>query len=149
MARWRYAPEPASRIGDLFVLRGYAVLLLAEHFCSGVANVVVEDGEPVDGPSRTTDELLGLALAAFDTAAALADSDASVASRAALGKGRTLLNLGLFAGRSRCRCHGFDWIRARGQLFQHDRHKYRIRPLPLAYSRRSRRREWAAVRIGR
>ncbi|HEX7091668.1 MAG TPA: hypothetical protein VF192_16125, partial [Longimicrobiales bacterium] len=32
----RHAPEPGSRIGDLFALRGYTLLLLAEHFCSGV-----------------------------------------------------------------------------------------------------------------
>jgi len=93
----RHAPDPGSRIGDLYALRGYTLVLLAEHFCSGVPLTALRDGRPVPGVPHTTEELLDLAIAAFDTAAALAGDSVRLAHWAAVGRGRALLNLGRFA----------------------------------------------------
>lgn len=93
----RHVPEPSSLTGDLFALRGYTLLLLGEHFCSGVPIATFIDGRPAPGPAHTTDELFELALAAFDTAAARAGDSVRLAHWAAVGRGRTLLNLGRYA----------------------------------------------------
>jgi hypothetical protein len=93
----RHAPEPSARVGDLYALRGYTLVLLAEHFCSGVPTATFEDGRPAPGVPHTTDELLDLALAAFDTATALAGDAPSLVGWAAVGQGRALLNQGRFA----------------------------------------------------
>jgi hypothetical protein len=78
---------------------GYAELLAAEDYCGGVplgalgSAVGVEYGTPV-----TTDSLLGVAEADFDSAAAHAAGDATIRSLAAVGLGRTRLDRGHFAG---------------------------------------------------
>jgi len=93
----RHAPDSAALIGDLFALRGYTLVMLAEHFCSGVPVATFEDGRPVGGVPYTTDELLDLALAAFDTAAALAGESERLEHLAAVGRGRALLNQARYA----------------------------------------------------
>lgn len=92
----QHAPEPSERVGDLYALRGHTLVLLAEHFCSGVPTATFEDGRPAPGVPHTTDELLDLALAAFDTAATLAGDAPALAHWAAVGQGRALLNQGRF-----------------------------------------------------
>ncbi len=93
--------EPASgqsKTGEAFAIMGYAELLAAEDYCAGVplgalgSAVGVEYGMPL-----TTDSLLGVAEADFDSAAAHAAGDATIASLAALGLGRARLDRGHFA----------------------------------------------------
>src|SRR5690554_3599293 len=93
----RHPPDSTPHIGALYGLRGYTLVMLAEHFCSGAPVATFEDGRPVGGVPRTTEELLELGIAAFDTASALADGNERLAHTAAVGRGRALLNLGRFA----------------------------------------------------
>src|SRR5690554_5295646 len=73
-----YAPDtPPSRIGQLFAFSGYAKLLLAEDYCSGMAfNEITPDYRLRYGPALTTDEMFEQALADLDTAVTLAADSA-------------------------------------------------------------------------
>jgi hypothetical protein len=81
-------------------LYAYTLVLFAENYCSGVplsrvnATGGVEYGEP-----QTTQQLLEAAVVAFDQAIEAATLAGSTAQQnlARVGKGRALLNLGLFA----------------------------------------------------
>ncbi len=93
--------EPASgqsKVGEAFAVMGYAELLAAEDYCAGVplgalgSAVGVEYGMPL-----TTDSLLGVAEADFDSAAAHAAGDPTTTSLAAVGLGRARLDRGHFA----------------------------------------------------
>lgn len=96
----QHVPEPGSLTGDLYARRGYTLTLLAEEFCSGVPVATFRDGRPTPAAAHTTDELFELALAAFDSAAALAGDTVRLSNLAAVGRGRALLGLGRFADAS-------------------------------------------------
>ncbi len=83
-------------------LAGYAIVLMAENFCSGVPlSTLTETGVIEYGPPRSTVELWSDALAKFDSALIVAGSSvappqAVQRNLASIGRGRALLNAGRF-----------------------------------------------------
>jgi hypothetical protein len=83
------------KVGEVYALVGYTELLLAEDYCAGVPlsrflpNVGFEYGMPL-----TTDSLLGIAEAHFDSALVHAHGDSTVVAFASIGLGRTRLDRG-------------------------------------------------------
>jgi hypothetical protein len=76
---------------------GYAVLHLAENFCSGVPLSTVDpDGYTLE-PGSTTVETFERAIALFDTALATAGDSTRFTNFARMGKARALLGLGRYA----------------------------------------------------
>ncbi|HJR42524.1 MAG TPA: RagB/SusD family nutrient uptake outer membrane protein [Gemmatimonadaceae bacterium] len=87
-------------LAEVLNLGAYSLVLLAEHYCSGVplsrltASGAAEYGEPL-----TTDQLLQRAIEKFDSAAAIATAAGAATGAAAqlnaskVGKARALLNL--------------------------------------------------------
>ncbi len=92
--------EPASgqsKVGEAFAIVGYAELLAAEDYCAGVPAGALGSAAGVEyGTPLSTDSLLGVAEADFDSAAAHAAGDAVIASLAAVGLGRARLDRGHF-----------------------------------------------------
>jgi len=100
LQRWSPDPDNDSGIPEMLALAGFTYLFFAEDFCSGVPySSVDQNGEQVFGPSRTTDETLGLAIARFDAALAHGGiaADPTIGFLAAVGKGRALVDRGLYA----------------------------------------------------
>ena len=97
----RYAPEPRSRIGQLFAVVAYTELFFAEDYCSGLALAEFAAGRPTGvesyGMPLSRVAMLERALEDFDSAAANAGTSTSIQYLAATGRGRTLLGLGRFA----------------------------------------------------
>ncbi len=95
------AYEPAARrstVGEAYALAGYAELLVAESYCAGSPlDEVLPGGTIKYGTPLTSDSLLGAAQNHFDSAVAAANGDATVASLAGVGLGRTLLDRGQYA----------------------------------------------------
>ncbi len=93
--------EPASGrslIGEAYALTGYVELFLAEDYCAGVPLSAVTPGGGVQyGAPLTSDSLLGVAEADFDSAVAYAAGVDSVANLAGVGLGRTRLDRGRYA----------------------------------------------------
>ena len=95
----KYDPSaPASMRGELFALQGYAEIMLADEFCSGIplSTLDFQNDYTYAAPS-TTAQVYQDAIVKFDSALALAGSNASVLNLARVGKGRALLNLGNYA----------------------------------------------------
>jgi hypothetical protein len=93
--------EPASgwsKIAEAFALMGYAELLAAEDYCAGVPldHEVAVQGISYGTP-LTTDSLLDVAEADFDSAVGYAGTDPAIGPLAAVGLGRTRLDRGHFA----------------------------------------------------
>ncbi len=87
-----------SELGQMFTLVGYIKVLLGETACSGVPfTMVSRSGAVTDGDPLPTDSVFALATADFDSALAHASATLTVASLAAVGKGRALLDRGLYA----------------------------------------------------
>jgi hypothetical protein len=86
--------------GELYALTGYAEIMLADLFCSGVplSSYIYQHDFTYAG-SSTTQQVYQAAIAQFDTALTLAQaSDSSqIVYLAAVGKGRALLDLGQYA----------------------------------------------------
>jgi hypothetical protein len=79
-----------SLISDMRVLEGFTWIALGEGFCSGIPfSDVTEEGDLVDGPALSTQQVFEGAIAIFD--------QASGDPAAVVGKGRALLNLGRFS----------------------------------------------------
>lgn len=93
----RVAPEPRSRIGELFAITAYTELFFGESFCSGVPLSGIEDGQPVFGQPLTTVEMLERSLVDFDSALAYATDIDEISDLARVGRARAFLNLGRFA----------------------------------------------------
>jgi hypothetical protein len=90
-----YAPDqsPALR-GELSVFRGYAELLLAELYCSGVPLSTLDfQGDFTYKPGSAQQEVYAHALALFDSALAISSDSASIINLASVLKGRVLLDL--------------------------------------------------------
>ncbi len=98
-ALMRYEPASArSTIGEAHALLGYAELLLAEDYCAGTPlDQVVPNGAVQYGVPLSTDSLLGVATAHFDSASAEANGNPSVAGLAGVGLGRALTGRGQYA----------------------------------------------------
>ena len=91
------APTPLSNRGELYMLLAYSEMMLGEGWCSGVP-FSSEDGTTTTfGQPLTTEAMFQAAVAHFDTALSLAETNARVLNGSKIGKGRALMNLGKFA----------------------------------------------------
>ena len=86
---------------EVLNLAGFAYVFFGENYCSGVPYSTLTEADVLEfGDPQTTDETFARAIAKFDaaaTAAVAAGSD-DLANLAAVGKGRTLLDMGDVAG---------------------------------------------------
>lgn len=85
----------ATQIGHLYGLQGFAYVLLAENYCSGIPIANADDLNPVTD-ILTTADMYSRALAYFDTAAATLGSTAAdqpFRNMVAVGRARTLVDL--------------------------------------------------------
>ncbi|HEX9483969.1 MAG TPA: hypothetical protein VF929_05285 [Gemmatimonadaceae bacterium] len=92
-----YAPASRSKLGELFALKGYSELFLAENMCSGIPLGEIVDGTPVYGQPIASSELYTQAAIDFDSAAVYAADSVRILSLARVGRGRTLLGAGRVA----------------------------------------------------
>jgi hypothetical protein len=94
-------PDADPGIGEMFSLAGFTYLFLGESFCSGVPFSRLEGEEVVFGDPQNTDEMFQAAVSRFDAALAepgtVAEESQEIAYLASVGKGRGLLDRGLFA----------------------------------------------------
>jgi hypothetical protein len=115
LSRGRAAAERAARkyveleqpnaVGraEALLLAGFTYNLFAENYCSGVPFSTLNDDQTiVYGAPQTTQKMLEIAIAKFDTAITVASAlsttkAASVVNAARVGRGRALLNLARFA----------------------------------------------------
>ena len=90
------APTPLSNRGELYMLLAYSEMFLAEGWCPGVPFSSEDGTSTTFGQPLTTDAMMQLAVAHFDTALSLAETNARVLNGSKIGKGRALMNLGKF-----------------------------------------------------
>jgi hypothetical protein len=84
--------------GELYAYEGYAEVLLADLFCSGVPLSTLDfQGDYTLRGGSTTDQVYVDAIAKFDTAITLATGVDSILDMARVGKGRALLDRGQYA----------------------------------------------------
>jgi len=85
-------------LGQLYAIRGYAVLQLAEDICPGFpVNDVAEDNQPLFSRPFTTDSALTLASTQLDSAMKYVQDTARFITLARVAKGRALLDQGQYA----------------------------------------------------
>jgi hypothetical protein len=97
LANYAPATSPALR-GEMYALQGYAEVLLAESFCSGVPLSTLDFQQDFTyKPGSTTTEVLQHALALLDTAVTLSSDSANVEAMTQVLRGRVLLDLGRYA----------------------------------------------------
>jgi hypothetical protein len=81
--------------GHLYALRGYAELMLAEFFCSGIPLSTLDYGGGYTlQPGSSTADVMRHAEALFDTALTLSEDSVRFMNLARIGRGRALLGLG-------------------------------------------------------
>jgi hypothetical protein len=94
-------PDSDPGIGEMFSLAGFTYVSFGESFCSGVPFSRLEGEEVVFGTPQTTDEIFQAAVTRFDAALAepgvVAEETPEILYLASIGKGRALLDRGLFA----------------------------------------------------
>ncbi len=94
-------PDAESGIGEMFSLAGFTYLYFGESFCSGVPFSRLQGEEVEYGTPQTTDQMFQTAVARFDAALAepgtVGEETQEIAYLASVGKGRALLDRGLFA----------------------------------------------------
>jgi hypothetical protein len=97
----RAEPEADAGIGEMLSLAGFTYVFFGESFCSGVPFSRLEGEEIVYGEPQTTEQMFQTAVSRFDAALAepgtVAEESQEIAYLAAVGKGRALLDKGLFA----------------------------------------------------
>lgn len=86
-----------ARAGEMYGVRAYGALSLAETFCPGFPLREVVDYQVVAGPPLSTEAVLERALADYDSALTYAADSARILHFVRVGRARTLLNLGRFA----------------------------------------------------
>ncbi|MBX6330320.1 MAG: hypothetical protein IRY91_00585 [Gemmatimonadaceae bacterium] len=92
----QFAPDEQGH-AEVLALAGYAYVLFAEDFCSGVpVSTLKDDGTITFGDPLTRDQLLQGAIAKFDSALAVPNATARETNLARVGKGRALVDLGDF-----------------------------------------------------
>lgn len=91
------APTPLSNRGEMYMLLAYSELFFGEAWCSGVPFSSEDGATTTFGKPLKTDEMFQIAIAHFDTALSLAETNSRVLNGSKLGKGRALMNLGKFA----------------------------------------------------
>lgn len=93
----KYAPTPASNIAEMYMVRGFAQMQLAQDFCNGIplsngASTPVTFGTPL-----TDDQVLNVAVASYDSALAVAtgsdSASISIHRAAEIGEARALIDL--------------------------------------------------------
>jgi hypothetical protein len=91
----KYGPNtPTALRGHLYALEGYAVIMLADLFCSGVPLSVIDfEADFTYKPGSSTRELYAHAVALFDTAISLSSDSAQILDFARVGQARAYLNL--------------------------------------------------------
>ncbi len=94
-----YVPGGApTQRGHLYALQGYAEMLLADLFCSGIPLSTLDFGADYTlAAGSTTAEVYTHAVALFDTALTLLADNIELEPFAAVGRGRALLALGRYA----------------------------------------------------
>jgi len=97
-----HAYTPDSLKGDflaqLFALRGYAVVQMAEDVCSGFPiNHVASDNSPLYGPGFTTDSATKYGIAQLDSALTYVHDSTQFRYFAQVTRGRALLDIGQYA----------------------------------------------------
>lgn len=101
LASSRYNTFDAGTDGhaEVLALAGYSYLLFAEDFCSGVPFSTLTAEGVAYGQPQTREEILVTALARFDSALTFATSNSNsrLANLARVGRGRVLLNQGMYA----------------------------------------------------
>lgn len=93
------APDSPGH-AEMLSLAGYAYVLLAENYCSGIPfSTLLPSGQFEFGEPLTTEQVYQRAIERFDAAIAVAQAaeDDNQLHLARVGKGRALLNLGRFA----------------------------------------------------
>lgn len=93
------ADSTSALIGHMYAMEGYADVLLAELFCSGIPLSTVDpNGDFVLTRGFTSEEVYQHAVALFDSALTLAADSANIVSFATMGRARARLDLGDYAG---------------------------------------------------
>ncbi|HEU4642101.1 MAG TPA: RagB/SusD family nutrient uptake outer membrane protein [Gemmatimonadaceae bacterium] len=94
-----YAPDSLHALtGHLYAIQGYAEVLLADLFCSGVPLSTLDfDGDYTLAPGSSTADVYRHAITMFDSALTLAADSERFVDMARVGKGRALLALGEWA----------------------------------------------------
>jgi hypothetical protein len=93
-------PSPGSPalIGHLRALEGYAEIMLADLYCSGIPLSTVDyKADYTLKPGSSTSEVYNHAITLFDSTLLLSTDSARFMNLARIGKGRALLDLGEFA----------------------------------------------------
>jgi starch-binding outer membrane protein, SusD/RagB family len=97
----RVEPDADNFIGEMLSLAGFTYVFFGESFCSGVPFSRLEGDEIIYGEPQTTDEMFQTAIARFDAAltepGVIEEAEPEITYLAAVGKGRALVNRGLFA----------------------------------------------------
>ena len=105
LATYDPTASPALR-GHLYALAGYAELMLADLFCSGVPlGHITFNGDFSYAPSSTTRQVYQAALAQFDTALTLSNDSARIMGLAWVGKARALVAVDDFAQAAQAAAH--------------------------------------------
>lgn len=96
-----FKPTPASNLGQMYFVMGFAELQLAEWFCNGQPLGEASSGVPEYGPPLTNAQIYALALAHFDSALTFttATDAATVAVKNSIliAKARVLVDLARYA----------------------------------------------------
>jgi len=95
-----YTPDSLKSdfLGQLYGIRGYAVLQIAEDICPGFPlNDVTAENQPIFSGPLTTDSALVIANAQLDSAVKYAHDSVRFVTLAAVAKGRALLDQGKYA----------------------------------------------------
>jgi hypothetical protein len=86
---------PSALRGEMYALQGYAEVMLAELFCSGVPLSTFDfEGDFTYRPGSTQQQVYQDAIAKFDSAIALSSDSSHILNLARVGLGRTYLDLG-------------------------------------------------------
>jgi hypothetical protein len=96
-----YLPEEPALLAHLYAVEGYAEVMLAELFCSGVPLSTIDyRGDYTLRPGSSTEQVFTHAAALFDTAIMLAGTtdSASILNLSRVGRARALLGLGDYSG---------------------------------------------------
>jgi hypothetical protein len=90
----RYAPSPASSIGELYALVAATEVFFTESLCNGVPVATVSGTTATYGPTLSRSQLIAQALEDLDSAAAYSTQSDSIANLAAVLHARILLDSG-------------------------------------------------------
>jgi hypothetical protein len=96
-----YKPDPASGLGQMYFIIGFAEMQLAEDFCNGIPLSDASTGTPEYGPPLTNADVYAVAITHLDSALALATGTdtlaVSVKNAALITKARVLVDQGKFS----------------------------------------------------